>query len=207
MKATTYEVMEITSKKLLCVAPELACYCFGGYTRDDIKDAYYHSRQPFTVKGFLEKSQGGRLFYSSAFLIDYPLVRFVRKEKAWKRDYFIEDANTPPEIIPTSLGNLVVLLCYDAYRYSHNLEFFDALGQPIDFIIIPSDWRRNFQLLETAARKLSRALNCSVIVADTKNGLRIHNGMLATLKFKEVAIDESKIGQGSTASSQSSGQV
>jgi len=182
-----YRVYEHNGRELVLM-PEGAIFDFGGYTREDIKTTFYLPTQPFTVVGFHEQSPAVGLFYSSAAIIDYPNTFWIRKEVARRGDYKIAGSGQLPAIHKTSLGNVVVLICYDAYRYSKMLSHFDLIthSNPVDIVIIPSDWRENFSVIETAAKQLGKHLKCPVLIADQMHGLTIINHRLGMLRFKEI---------------------
>ena len=145
----------------------------GGCSREEITRRFLKEGAALTVIGFLERAQP--LPYSSAAIIDYPDIHFTRKQEAWRLERSeIADGGELPHPISTSVGTILPLICYDAYRFGSG----KARPGPLDgtdLIVVPAWWEKNFPLLQSAVKRLAKRCLCSAVIVDVKHGTTIYN--------------------------------
>lgn len=108
----------------------------------------------------------------------------IRKEKAYQKTErrYISDGLVKPKVIETqTLGFILILSCYDAYRYSESLP-----KCSIDVILVPSYWRLLHQNLLKKCKKMARDKSCIVANIDYFHGIHLFkNGELVKQRFSE----------------------
>jgi hypothetical protein len=114
------------------------------------------------LAGYLEKDTNK--LYSSVVVKSGNIYQNIRKEKRW-RDEFIADSNQPPPILNLPFfGRTLILLCYDAKRYSENNMCQLAESSKIDSIIVLSYWKNNFGVLSACIGKLRESLKPTKVI-------------------------------------------
>jgi hypothetical protein len=114
------------------------------------------------IAGYLEKD--GEKLYSSIIIKMGEFYKNIRKEKRW-RDEFINDSNQLPSIINIPIFNkTLVLVCYDARRYSEmNIEEIIKENK-IDSLIVLSYWKNNFNILLDSINKIGEIVKPEKII-------------------------------------------
>ena len=166
-------LIESSSGKCIQVSHEYALGGDNGLSKEWIKQRFSKVGSPLGFIGFLEKAKP--LPYSSLAVIDHPNIHFVRKQRAWRSERSeVADGEEMPQAVATSVGNVLPLICYDAYRFGSGKA---PIGpwEGIDLLVVPAWWEKNFPLVQSAVKRLGRKLECSAVVADVLHGHTIYN--------------------------------
>ena len=166
-------LLDRRSGKPIHVSHEYSLEKDGGYSREEVTEGFLRQGASLTIIGFLEEAQP--LPYSAAAILDYPDIHFTRKQEAWRLEKSeVAGGGQLPQPVSTSLGVILPLICYDAYRFGSGKA---PLGpwDGIDLIVVPAWWEKNFPVLKSAVRRLTHQLTCSAVIVDVKHGTTIYN--------------------------------
>ena len=173
LQAKMVRLLDRRSGKPIHVSHEYSLEKDGGYSREEVTERFLRKGGPLTIIGFLEEAIP--LPYSAAAIVDYPVIYFARKQEAWRFEKSeVASGGELPQPVSTSMGVILPLICYDAYRLGSGKA---PLGSwdGIDLIVVPAWWEKNFPLLKSAVRRLTHQLTCSAVIVDVKHGTIIYN--------------------------------
>jgi len=119
-------------------------------------------------------------FYSSALIVDGDSHYSTRKTEPWGKEEKKVYKPSPkiPKVFSTSIGNLLVLLCNDAFEVKFGqVAYSKQLWQKdkIDLIVVLSHWQNGIDefLVKRGILRLSKGTECNKwILCDTFNGYR-----------------------------------
>jgi len=184
VKELDYFLINIMGTKVI-MTPEFFLTGFPpqiNYTADQVMCLLNKIETDNVFIGYAE-IDAGKLFSSYSGKLGEEFIH-TRKEKAYRKTErrYISDGLVKPKVVETqTLGFILTLTCYDAYRYSESLP-----KDSIDVILVPSYWKLLHGNLLERCKKMSTDNSCIVVNIDYFHGIHLFkNGELVKQRCSE----------------------